>query len=588
MLRRVVVQSSPLIAVHDDHQQRRFMRMSSINETFRPAAGTSAGQLSIMNEIAVNGDAEEERRKPLWRMEVYPKRRSASYLHTMYQWGYNSLTLFRRLNEDTGPWWNANSATVVSTWNQLGDMANAGMWSGVWRYTYGIGNYNMRPYETFSRAFGRKDKKSGAVTIDYEDSFAKSPTQKLMFPHTKEHVTHRRIKNPALPGFVDVDGLHGKRILREVQYHLGQGLRFYLVDGVFGTCPATATPYRILTDNATSAYFASMASVRKFNYVSREESVLTKRLSQSPIDEWGWRRPGVVVYHTPSYDFEAPRIVEEFGGPRPQDLSLKTPKFVALEPYSIPMKGIVSAEPRCETLLETVGFLCARWGFYADDAKLVTLQGDSVLSKDGKSLTLVIGDTTNALKASRYLYGAHHHRLNGAFVARAWDVNSVPSDKAETGPRDLVETSLGKVHKPLPTRVGCSTAISHRYFNRRHVTDFGYKFPHNYTDDAATRADQGGHLFGGAAKNTLSAFAVRPAAVATSSVDVVVIGGAADATDAAKVIVELLKESGFLYAEADKLSAAVADVLSKVRSVKIVPKESAAGVLETLSATGAL
>jgi hypothetical protein len=552
-----------------------------------------------MNEIAVNTEGEEERRKPFFRSEVRPTTRVGhSYLSAMYRWGFNSLTLFRRLNEDPGPWWNANSATLVSDYSQIGDTTAAGMWSGVWRYTFGQGEHNLRPYQLRMRTFGRKEraakgKPGSSIAIDYDETITKPP-QMLLFPHTKEHAQHRRVKNPPLPGFKDIESVHGKRILREVQYHLGQGLRFYLVDGIFGSHPDTSTAFRVITDNPTSAYLTSISSHRKCNFVSSEELLLTKRLKQAPMDEWAWRRPGVVVYHAPGFDFEAPRITEEFGGPRPQDLSLEHPKFIALEPYSIPMKGIIAAEPKHESLLKTLGFLCARWGFYADSKHFLTVEGDSVLSPNGKRLTVVIssgGVSLDPLKASPYLYGCHHHRLDDKNVSRAWDLRSAPAVAASHSPLEVVETAQGRVHAPLTTRLGCAEAVSHRLLNRRRVSEFGYKRPHNYTADPATRADQGGHLFNGAPRNTLKAHHVRPAAVPISDVCFIVVSPKASpqgppAAAAAQAVVDDMQANSWLYAESAALAPKLEAAFAKAQSVKIVSGDAVLPLLAQLSKKG--
>ncbi|KEG13641.1 hypothetical protein DQ04_00881090 [Trypanosoma grayi] len=572
-------------------QQRRHVRYANIQEALKPQSGQSAGQMSILNEICCNPDAEEERRKPIFRHEVAPRGMGKNYLRTMYQWGFNSLTLFRKTNEDPGPWWNANSSTLVSNWSQVGDYANAGMWSGVWRYTYGVGEYNLRPYEVRGRAWGRRFNKKGALAIDYyyNCSNSKEKTtspQYLMFPHTAEHQMHRRLKNPQLPEFKDIDALHGKRILREIQYHLGQGLRFYLIDGVFGSHPATQTPYRIITDNPTHAYFASLASIRKFNYVAQQEIMLSKRITQSPIDEWGWRRPGVLVYHAPGWDFESPRIVEEFGGPRPRDLGLEHPKFIAMEPYSIPMKAVIASEPSCDALLDVAAFLCARWGFYADDKGFLTLAAESILSPDATKLTLIVCSSdaeADILRASPYIFGARHHRIADGWVSRAWDVVSAPKNSVNADTHDIVEESLGRVQKPLPGRIGMPHARSHRHYGRRHVSGFGYKLPHTYTEDAATKAAAGGHLFAAPAKNTLESHPIRPNAFKLSSVNIIVIG---TGSDAAKVIADGLFKKRMLYAEPDKLQEALGTMLKEAKNVRIVEPNAATGELQKLAKTG--
>lgn len=554
--------------------------------------GHSAGQMSILNEICCNPDGEEERRKPIFRPEVAPTaaaQRSGAYLSTMHRWGYDSLTLFKKTNEDPGPWWNANASTLVSNWSQVGDYANAGMWSGVWRYTYGIGEYNLRPYEARGRSWGsRAKKKLGAISVSY--GCQGQPVQRLVFPHTPEHQQHQRLKNPVNTGVKEISTLHGKRLLREVQYHLGQGLRFYLVDGVFGTNGATATPYRIITDNPTHAYFASMAAIRTFNYVARQEISLVKRLTQSPIDEWGWRRPGVLIYHAPGYTFEAPRIVEEFGGPRPSDMGLEHHRFIATEPYSIPMKCIMGGEPSCDALLDQTAFLCARWGFYADDKGLLTLPGDSVLSADGKQLTLVITaseEEADAIRSSPHLYGARHHRIGGDSITRAWDVASMPQKNIGAALQrfDLIEKDEGRVHRALPTRMQLPSSLSHRFQGLRQVSEYGFKQPHHYTDDAASRAYAGGHLFSRPKQETMAAHLHRPSRLQMANTTIIVIGQGSDATTA---VMEVLKQRRFLYAEETPLATAVAEALKRARNVRVVAPANAKTVVERIASTGAV
>lgn len=565
----------------------RAVRYANLQEALKTPAGHSAGQMSILNEICCNPDAEEERRKPIFRLEVAPVDNSSSYQRAMYQWGYNSLTLFKKTNEDPGPWWNANSSTLVSNWSQVGDYANAGMWSGVWRYTYGVGEYNLRPFELRGRSWGRRDPQSGALVMNYDKPT--SPMQKLVFPHTPEHQQHRRLKQPINEGFSEISSLHGKRILREVQFHLGQGLRFYLVDGVFGSHPETSTPYRVITDNPTHAYFLSLAAIRKFNYVAQQEIMLVKRVGQSPIDEWGWRRPGVLVFHTPCFDFEAPRIVEEFGGPRPSDMSLQTNRFLAVEPYSIPMKSVLSGEPSCDALLDATAALCARWGFYADDKGFLTILGDSVLSPDGSRLTVVIASEESLLdllRPSPYLYGSRHHRIASGAVSRAWDVASVPQSAVPSvGSTDLIEANEGRIQRSLPLRLGVTRALSHRQFGRRHVSEFGYIWPHTYTDDSAAKAYAGGHLFKkpSSVDSVVSAIP-RPSAVGLTDTDIIVVGEGS----AHEAALKIFREKAFLYAEEPALLQALEQTFSKARSVKVISSGEAASVLPDLSAKGEL
>lgn len=575
--------------------QARELRYSTLQDSLKPIAGQTAGTLNVMNEICINPDSDEERKRPAWRLEVPPKRAEHNRVATYWKWGYNSLSLFCKVNEDPGPWWNANNSTLTCNWSQIGEYCCAGLWSGVWRYTYGVGQFNLRPSDALKRAWGRRDA-NGALTLSYDETHTK-PTEKLVFPHTKEHAVHKRDRNPALPGFGTIDAVHGKRVLRELQFHLSNGLRYYMVDGYFGSNPSTSTPFRIITDNPTHAYWASFSAIRQSNVVNIQEVVLQKRLTVTPLDEWAWRRPGVLVLHAAGYDFEVPRIVEEFGGPRPQDLGLTQPKFVVLDPYSIPMKGLVGGDPACGTLRDATAFLCARWGFYADGKAHVTLGADSVLSADGASLTVVVHNgrvDANALRQSPRLYGAHHHRIADGVVARAWDSTTLAAPSSKTRPLDFVESSLGLVQRPLPLHVGGGLAhSSHRFYNRRNVAEFGYKRPHNYICHPEHAAAAAGHLFG-KPSTPAEATVPRPRGVRVANTTfVVVTDGAsplakADAKKAAAEAVEGLARSSWLYADADKLTAAVAAAFEGAASVVTVGAQNAAAVLDTLAQKGQL
>eukprot|EP00760_Papus_ankaliazontas_P005562 PhM_4_TR12656/c0_g1_i1/m.44494 len=555
---------------------RRCIRYSTIDATLKPVPGQSAGQLSMYNEISLHPDYDEENKRPVWRHEVMPLAPEHNYFATMYKWGYNSLTLFKKINEDPGPWWNSSNTGLVSVYTQLGEYGAAGMWSGVWRHTFGLGNYNLFPSQLYKRAYGRRDK-NGAVVFDSKETI-KTPIQKSTFPHTKEHDAHKRFKNPQLPGFSDIDAVHGKRVLREVQYHLGQGLRFYLVDGVFGSNPETATPFRIFTDNATHGYFAAMNAIRNRHICSFHEMSLLKRAEVNPLDEWAWRRPGVLLYHAAGFDFEQPRIVEEFGGPRPQDLGLKTQKFQIFDPYSIPMKGIVGAEPKCATMLESLAFLCGRWGFYADDKKFLTLPSDSILGPDGV-LTLVVNPTeenATILRNSNYLYGAQHHRATPLGVARAWDgVSRASSSVKATAYGDLVEQATGMTHSPLTTRIGASRdSLSHRLFGRRRLGEYGYKRPHNYSTEGTVPRPQLVPL-----SSTRVLFVSDDASSGISKVSSAEAAGNGFAASLAK--------SSLLYAEQNELSAVFASTFSSVPCYVVNAKDTKS-VFADLASTGKL
>eukprot|EP00759_Apiculatamorpha_spiralis_P019102 PhF_6_TR25298/c0_g1_i1/m.34912 len=545
-------------------------RWGSIADTLKPIPGQTAGQLTLMNEISVHPEYDEETKRPKFRDEVMPKSPEHNYFATMYKWGFNSLTMFKRINEDPGEWYNANNTMLTSTFNQIGEIALSGLWSGVWRHTYNVGVFNATQGELLARCFGTRDK-NGAVAFDSKETIT-TPPQRLIFPHTKEHEAHKRFKNPQLPNFKQIDGVHGKRVLREVQYHLGYGLRFYMVDGVFGSNPSTSTSFRVFTDNANHAYYASIFGLRNTNIFSQNEASLLKRGDKNPLEEMTWRRPGVVSYFAPGYDFEQPRIVEEFGGPRPQDLGLVNPKFVLLEPYSIPMKAIVGGDPNCDTLRDTVAFLCSRWGYYADDRKLLTLPSDSVLNKD--QLTIVVNneDDLSGIRSSAHLYGAFHHRMGPDTISRGWDATTRPAG-GQTAYGDLIESSRKLVHSPLTVIHGDASTLPHRFTKRRRVGECGYKWPHNYA--------------GNAVKGT-----PRPSVIPLTKTQIVlrvnedVPLSKATGVEAGKVFAKIMSSSSnWLYANPQELADTFSSYCSSVPCY-VVGGKDAKSVLDAISKNG--
>uniref|UniRef100_A0A7S1W723 Uncharacterized protein n=1 Tax=Neobodo designis TaxID=312471 RepID=A0A7S1W723_NEODS len=569
--------------------QRRFQKLGTMNETMKPNPGYEGGTLNCINEISVNPDADEERKRPAWRFEVTPKKPEHSFLATMYKWGYNSLTLYKRVNESPGQWYNANSSTVTSNWAQTGDVAALGFWSGIWTIAYGQGMYNLKPGEFRAQAYGRVDK-NGALHLKYGETV--KTEDKLLSPHLPEHQKHRRFKNPELPGFKDMEQVKAKRIEREAQYHLANGLRLYLADAYFGSHPSTSTLFRVITDNADHAYAISLYGNRQNNLHSFREMPLLKRLDKTPMDEWTWRRPGVLIYHCPGYDFEAPRIVEEFGGPRPQDLGLTSPKFSMFDLYSIPMKAALTT-PSTASLVDSVAFLCSRWAYYADDKEHLTIPGDAVASPDGKKVTLVVDATgkldTEPMRRSAYLYGAKHVRLADGVFARGWDAVEQNTQGVTTKKFDFVEDDLNRLHRPLPLQLNApagTEALSHRFYSkRRAISSHGFKRAHKYTNDVEAQAASAGMLF----KPKTAPAVARAAAYHANAVDVVIVANdaKADKNAAAAAVVQAIQNTGFLYADADPLTATVAKNLETVASVKVVSAAEGKTIVEGLAKNGA-
>lgn len=545
----------------------RSAHVSSQAATLAPVPGQSAGMMSLQGDVSASGMVyESERRRPALRSEVAPKKKEWNAITTMHKWGTKSLALFRRANEDAGQWYLAGDATLVSAHSMLSADVAGTLWSGIDRQTYGLVEGNKRPDDLYRQIVGKRDK-NGAVVVDYEESaeMRKTEPQLFMVPHTKEHQMHQRLKNPSLPKFKEIENIHFRRVLREAQYHLGNSIRFYIVDGVFGNNTETGTPYRIITDNANHAYLATISACRNFNYIAPDEIELVKRAGADPLEEYAWRKPGVLIYHCPAYDFEAPRIVEEFGGPRPSDLGLKHQKFTIVDPYSIPMKAVMGGVLEAEELFKTTAFLCSRWGFYADNRGLLTLDADSVVSKDGKTLTVIIGAPSEAVRASPYLHSTRNIRVGDGVVTRCWDSVVAPSGAA-TRDRDVVEASSKTIFRPATTRYNNEKSLSHRLLGNR--TPRGFHKDHQYTSDAVSRAAAGGHLLGKSSADEVQT-ATRAAAFNLEDTKFVVLGakGTVSAEAAAKAIVSNMAQKGMLYAEEEKLVAAITNALSKAKSV---------------------
>lgn len=300
----------------------------------------------------------------------------------------------------------------------------------------------------------------------------------------------------------------------------------------------------------------------------------------------------MLCYHCPGYDFEAPRIVEEFGGPRPQDLGLTSQKFSMFDLYSIPIKAALTG-PATGSLVDSVAFMCSRWAYYADDKEHLTIPGNAIVSPDGSKVTLVVDATgkldVEPLRRSAYLYAAKHVRLADGIFARGWDAVEQNAQGVATKKFDFVEDDLGRLHRPLPTIINApasTEAISHRFqHKRRAISSHGFKRPHTYTSDKAAQAAAAGQLFNPKGAATVG----RASAYRANAVDIVVVGAEAksDKAAAASAIVKAIENTGFLYADADPLTATVAKNLETVGSVKMVSAAEGKAIVEALAKNGA-
>ena len=188
-------------------------------------------------------------------------------------------------------------------------------------------------------------------------------------------------------------------------------------------------------------------------------------------------------------------------------------------------------------------------------------------------------------------------RIGDGLVSRCWDSTSLDAKSATPQDRDVVESSLGRIQRPLAARLGAklkdsSKALNHRMFGRRKVTEFGYKRAHNYTSDAAEAAALGGHLFNPCAaveksktaSGVFESFA-RPSSFNLSSTNFIVVGGAAGtiaADVAAKAVIAAMSNNGWLYAEEDKLQEELAATFAKAKSVVGVPANAIAEAISKL------
>lgn len=551
-------------------------------DTWRePMSGHSYGQVTPNDLCSGDEFNQLEMKQPVFRMEVFPKQKQHNYLASMYKWGYDSLTLFHGPNEDPGDWAVANTATHCSLWTGLGEFQHMVLWSWIPRYAL-TGRFNERPSFLRGNAYGRRGK-NFSLKLDYEETLTQPPQLKIQ-QHTADHQKHQRLKNPPLKGFEEIDQLHAKRLFREHVYHIGNSLKRFMVDGTFGAHPGTQTQYRVFTDNATHAYFANMAAIRSPRNICHQEMPFRNRLGKEALEEYTWTRPEVIVYHNPGFDFEAPRIVEEFGGPRPQDFGLAYQKYTYIEPYSIPMRVCISADPKCQTILDWAAFLCGRWGFYADDSQFLTLPSDSILSRDGSELTVVVhnGEPFDELRCSPHLYGAHHHRFNETTISRCWNVNSIKhTDKDYGFPRELdfVEESYNTVHRPLPSLVGVDTQdVSHRFHKKRMV--HGFKFPHSSITDPQERAALTGMLFSPPRKQGIP----RPSALRMSHTTFVfildnepdaAIVTANNVTSVAESVASAMLDKSLLYADPAAIVPCMVTAFGAAKKIVTVGRNNA-------------
>ena len=157
----------------------RSIRAMNISETLKPVPGQGGKQLSVLNEVSINPEYEDERMRPFFRDEVIPKMKEHSQLASLYRWGFDSLSLWYGINEDPGPWWNLNNTQHISNWTYIGDNAAANLWSNIGVYGAGVSFYNERPVSNMRHAFGRRDS-NGAIHFDYEETLKEEP-QKLLF-----------------------------------------------------------------------------------------------------------------------------------------------------------------------------------------------------------------------------------------------------------------------------------------------------------------------------------------------------------------------------------------------------------------------
>ena len=520
----------------------------------------------------------------------------------MARWGQDSE--FRRGSgaRKPSPAWAANAVAQcdpVTAWVAAGSATFDGF--AVPEGREDMLRPNTPAHELRQLSYGKRDK-NGAVTVDWLEKDAAAAPETVVAGHSAEYAAHKRVKNPDVPKAKnDLSDLEWRRLRADWHYHAGKGKDLFVLDAAVGSDAATATSIRTRTETPNCAYLQTIFACRSGETLPGPNWDVSGKTHDALYAHYGEERAVrscVQAHQYAGYEFELPRVVEEFGGPKPADFGLSAKdgnaNYVALHPYGIPMAGGVCGNTDHREYLKALSFLTSRWAFYADGDKHVTLGADAVLDPATGNATVVIDAKAGAmdqgltaLRLSPHLWGAHNIRLGAGNVSRAWNAVAVPAAGAATRAGDMVDSTRGVLYRPLPTVVGETTVAP---LGRRQSRDARRKAglicgaANVAAPGDATAAAAGGHLLGSPVSP--HAARARPASLPLKGTKIAVLN-CDKADDAAKAAVAAIVGQGILYAEEAALTEAIAAVFATAQVVPVASGK-AKDALASLAAKGVM
>ena len=229
------------------------------------------------------------------------------------------------------------------------------------------------------------------------------------------------------------------RLESEIKYHLSTAGAAYHIEGTSGSTRNDEVRSQVWTDNAAHALFwnslLSPLPSRDFH---------TMRNGSAPIK----------IFHAPGYQFEAERVIEEFGGPKKSDLGLEHNKFVVVDPHSKPATALIAGDLSLETARNTLAYLNSVLLF--EELDILTIPGDAVY--ENGNVKIFIG-ADEGIRDSPNLFGAHHLTLSSDGVGKMWDATTHAA--GSTSYDNCLTTTDGAVTQTTRTlcrRVGDSTS----------------------------------------------------------------------------------------------------------------------------------
>jgi hypothetical protein len=240
------------------------------------------------------------------------------------------------------------------------------------------------------RAYGKLTKERALLA----DALPNTEYQRLITYHAEELQTTWRSFAPKFH----------RRVQREISYYLTHVPSSFVQDGDFGF----GVKVRVITDNGTSGLL-----LRNMLLPSRRVSALN------------FQADGLVI-HAPGFEFTPANIVEEFNGPKPEDLGLTSDKFIMSNENE--NRIIIGGVFDSNLLLDSIAYVGTKSALGKES---IVIPSDSVISKDGK-ITLIVNkdanDASNVRKSmltgnnrsNITLYGAQHNMLSKDGLSRVW------------------------------------------------------------------------------------------------------------------------------------------------------------------------